>query len=51
MTENEIRLIDIIRVHKHPTRALIIAVGVILGYLGQGESSATPSAVGIRERV
>lgn len=39
MTENEIKLMDIIREHSSPEEALITAIEIILLYLEQPESS------------
>lgn len=40
MTDNEIKLINLIRDYKHPDKALVIAIGIILGFLMQPQSSA-----------
>lgn len=39
MTENEIKLIEIIRTSENPEQALIVASDIILGFLKQLESS------------
>ena len=39
MSENELKLINIIREHDTPTRAIEIAIGIMLEFLAQGESS------------
>ena len=45
MNENEMELLRMIREHENPEQALLIAVGVILDYLGRPGSSEEPSAV------
>lgn len=42
MTENEIKLINIIREHKHPEKALVTAIETTLLYLEQLQSSVKP---------
>ena len=49
MTDIEIKLINMIRDHKHPEKALLVALATICWYLMQRESSATPSAVDFQE--
>ena len=49
MTNNEIELINIIRENDNPTRALMTATLIVLGYLKQHESSEVTSAVQLRE--
>ena len=49
MTDNEIKLINMIRDNKHPDKAMEIAVNIICWYLAQPESSAAPSVVDSRE--
>ena len=49
MTENEIELINIIRNHKHPERALMIAIKTTILYLGQLESSAKQVVADLQE--
>ena len=44
MNENEMELLRMIREHENPEQALLIAVGVILDYLGRPGSSEDPSA-------
>jgi hypothetical protein len=44
MTENEIKLIEMIRNHNDPEKALITAVEIILRYLSQPESFEEPSS-------
>lgn len=43
MTENENELINMIRNHKHPEKALITAIETILNFLEQPQSSAKPT--------
>lgn len=43
MTENEIKLINIIREQENPVQALMVAVKIIVSYLVQHESSPKPS--------
>ena len=38
MTENEIKLIEMIRNHPHPEQALLIAIEIICKHLKQFES-------------
>ena len=42
MTDNEIKLINMIRDYKHPDKAIVIAMNIICWYLKQSQSSATP---------
>lgn len=49
MTENEIKLINIIRNHKHPEQALMTAIETTLLYLRQLESFVKPVAADFRE--
>ena len=49
MTENEIKLIEMIRNHNDPEKALITAVEIILRYLSQPESFEEPSSVCLQE--
>ena len=42
MTDNEIELINLIREHKHPEKALITAIETTLDFVKQLQSSATP---------
>jgi hypothetical protein len=44
MTENEIKLIEMVRNHNDPEKALITAVEIILRYLEQPESFEEPSS-------
>lgn len=50
MTENEIKLIRIIREQDSPVRALVVAIDVIVSYLMQHGSSPKPSPVAPREQ-
>lgn len=43
MTENEIKLINMIRNHNHPDKAMAIVITTICWYLRQSQSSAIPS--------
>ena len=45
----ELELINMIRQHKNPEKALEIAIEIILGYLAQHESSEIPNSVETRE--
>lgn len=49
MSNNEKELINIIRENDNPTRALMTATLIVLGYLKQLESSEVPSVVGLQE--
>lgn len=49
MTDNEKKLIEMIRNHNHPDKAIVTALAVISWYLAQLESSATPSVADSRE--
>jgi hypothetical protein len=49
MTNNEKELLKIIRENDNPTRALMTATLIVLGYLKQHGSSAKPSVVDLRE--
>ena len=49
MTDNEIKLINMIRDHKHPDKAVIIALATICWYLKQSQSFATPSVADFQE--
>jgi hypothetical protein len=50
MTDNERELLNIIRSHNDPERAVSITIEVILGFLVQDESSQEQQAVCFRER-
>lgn len=49
MTDNEIKLIQLIREQDHPEKALTIAVKTILWNLTQHESSPIPKTVDFQE--
>ena len=49
MTKNEIEIINIIRENDNPTRALMTATLIVLGYLKQHESFEEPVVVGLQE--
>ena len=49
MTNNEVELIELIRCHKSPERAIDVAVGIILDYLKQHGSSEGQSADDLQE--
>lgn len=49
MTDNEIKLIDLIRDYKHPEKAMVTAMNIICWYLTQSQSSATPSVADSQE--
>ncbi len=51
MTENEIKLMDIIREHSSREEALITAIEIILLYLEQPESFEEPISAYLREYV
>lgn len=42
MTDNESKLINLIRDHKHPEQALITAIETTLSFLEQPQSSVKP---------
>lgn len=50
MTDNEKKLISLIRDHNNPEKAMVIALTVICWYLMRSRSSATPSVADFRER-
>ena len=51
MTENEIKLIDIIREQENPAQSLMVAINVIVSYLMQHESYPKPLPVAPRGQV
>lgn len=51
MTENELKLIEMIRDNDNPEQALQIAVEIILDYLNRQKSSESKSSVVFREFV
>lgn len=42
MTENEIELINLVREHKHPEKAITAAIETTLDFVKQLQSSTTP---------
>lgn len=48
MTNNEKELLRIIRENDNPARALMTATLIVLGYLKQHGSSATPSSADLQ---
>ena len=48
MSENEIKLLNLIRENDKPVQALSIAIETILSFLRLHESSQEPSAVGLQ---
>ena len=51
MTEYETKLLNMIREHEHPEKALLIAIETILWYLARRESFEAPIFVAPREQV
>ena len=49
MTEKELTLLNLIREHKHPDKAMVIALTTICWYLKQSQSFATPSVADFQE--
>ena len=49
MTDNEIKLINMIRNHTHPDNAMVTAIDIICWYLVQRESSVKPIVAGFQE--
>lgn len=49
MTENERKLIAIVRENDNPAQALMTAALIVLGFLKQHESSAKQDSVALRE--
>ena len=49
MTDNEIKLITMIRDHTHPEKAMVTAINIISWYLKQSQSFATPSVAECQE--
>ena len=49
MTDNEIKLINLIREQNHPEKAVITAIATICWYLKQSQSFATPSVADSQE--
>lgn len=50
MTDKERELIELIRNHSDPAKALEVAVSVILDFLKRSESISVQAAVDLRER-
>lgn len=51
MTDNEIKLLNIIRENKNPEQALVTAIEIILSYLNHHESSESKLSVDFPECV
>lgn len=51
MTENEATLINLIREHENPEKALTAAIEIILSFLTRPEASALESSVVYQESV
>ena len=51
MTENEVKLIEMIHNHTNPDKAFVTALEVILVFLKHHESSVSERSVGFRESV
>lgn len=49
MTDNEIKLINMIRDHTHPDDAMVTAIDIICWYLVQRESFVKPIVAGFQE--
>ena len=49
MTDNELKLINMIRKSNNPNRAMVIAIKTICWYLTQHESFAKPSVADSQE--
>ena len=49
MTDNEKKLIELIRENDNPEEAIVTAVNTILSFLGQRESFEEQVPVGLRE--
>lgn len=49
MTKNELTLLNLIRKHNHPEKAVLTALTTICWYLKQSQSFAKPSAVDFQE--
>ena len=50
MTDNEKKLLDLIRDHNNPEKAMVAAFTIICLFLEQSQSSATPFVADSRER-
>lgn len=51
MSENEIKLINLIRNHKNPDKAFVVAIEIILSFLNHHGASASESPVVYQESV
>ena len=51
MTENEIKLLNLIRENDNPSEAVIIAIDTIISFLVQHGSSEGQAPVGLQESV
>ena len=49
MTENELKLLKVIREQNHPEKAVLTAIKTICWYLTRPQSFATPSAADSQE--
>ena len=49
MTDNELKLISMIRNSNNPKKAMVTAITTICWYLKQSQSFATPSAADFQE--
>ena len=49
MTDNELKLINMIRNSNNPKKAMVIAIDAICWYLKQSQSFAKPSVVDFQE--
>ena len=49
MTDKEIKLINMIRNHNDPNKAMVTAIDIICWYLVQHESSVKPIVAGFQE--
>ena len=49
MTENELKLINLIREQNHPKKAVLTAIKTICWYLTRPQSFATPSVADSQE--
>ena len=51
MTDNETTLLDMIRKNDNPQHALLVAIGVIVGFLNRPESTELKSSADSLEHV
>ena len=49
MTDNELKLINMIRISENPEKAMVIALATICWYLKQSQSFAKPSVADFQE--